>query len=70
MVLIGNRSWCDVTEGASYGFFRGDPNVVGLGTPVDGIFWEEVDVVVWRFETDKVQCDDLSFWTLISPNPY
>ena len=38
-----------------------DPNVVGLSTPVDSIFWEEVDVVVRRFETDKVQCGDLAF---------
>ena len=61
MVVIGNRSWRDVIEGTSYGYFCGDPNVGGLGTPVDGIFWEEVDVVVWRFETDKVQCGDLAF---------
>ena len=60
MVVIGDRSWHDVTEGASYGFFR-DPNVVGLGTPVDSIFREEVDVVVWQFETDEVQCGDLAF---------
>ena len=46
MVVIGNQSQRDVTEGTSDGFFRGDPNVVGLGTPVNGIYWEEVDVVV------------------------
>ena len=61
MVVIGDWSRRDVTEGASYGFFRGDPNVIGLGTPVDSIFWEEVDVVVRRFETDKVRCGDLAF---------
>ena len=47
MVVIGNRSWQDVTEGTSDGFFGRDPNVIGLGTPVNGIYWEEVDVVVW-----------------------
>ena len=34
---------------------------VGLGTPLDGIFWEEVDKVVRQFETDEVQCGDLAF---------
>ena len=61
MVVISDRSWRDVTEGTSYGFFRGDPNVIGLGTPVDSIYWEEVDVVVWQFEADEVQCGDLVF---------
>ena len=61
MVVIGNRSRRDVAEGTSYGFFCGDPNVIGLGTPVDGIIWEEVDVVVRQFETGKVQCGDLAF---------
>ena len=46
MVLIGDQSWRDVTEGTSDGFFCGDPNVIGLGTLVNSIYWEEVDVVV------------------------
>ena len=61
VVIIGDQSWQGVKEGTSDGFFRGDPNVGSLGTPVDGVFWEEVDVVVWQFEADEVQCGDLVF---------
>ena len=46
MVVIGDWSRRDVTKGTSDGFFSRDPNVIGLGTPVNSIYWEEVDVVV------------------------